>query len=110
MFRFHCSIVFYCMITCAQLYLTLCDPMDCSPPDSPVLEIFWQSGCHFLLQGIFPTQGSNPCLLYLMHWRVCVLSHFSLVQLFVTVWTEAHQAALSMWILRARILEWVAMP
>ena len=19
-------------------------------------------GCHFLLQGIFPTQGSNPCL------------------------------------------------
>ena len=20
--------------------------------------------CHFLLQGIFPTQGSNPCLLY----------------------------------------------
>ena len=22
--------------------------------------------CHFLLQGIFPTQGSNPCLL---HWR-----------------------------------------
>ena len=22
-------------------------------------------GCHALLQGIFPTQGSNPCLL---HW------------------------------------------
>ena len=21
-------------------------------------------GCHFLLQGIFPTQGSNPSLLY----------------------------------------------
>ena len=21
-------------------------------------------GCHFLLQGIFPTQGSNPCFLY----------------------------------------------
>jgi len=20
--------------------------------------------CHFLLQGIFPTQGSNPCLLF----------------------------------------------
>ena len=27
-------------------------------------------GCHFLLQGIFPTQGSNPCrLLRLLHWR-----------------------------------------
>ena len=29
-------------------------------------------GCHGLLQGIFPTQGSNPCLLYyrwiLYHW------------------------------------------
>ena len=24
-------------------------------------------GCHFLLQGIFPTQGLNPCLL---HWQV----------------------------------------
>ena len=26
---------------------------------------YW-SGCHCLLQGIFPTQGSNPCLL---HWQ-----------------------------------------
>ena len=27
-------------------------------------------GCHFLLQGIFPTQGSNPYLLHLclLHW------------------------------------------
>ena len=24
-------------------------------------------GCHALLQGIFPTQGSNSCLLYLLH-------------------------------------------
>ena len=27
-------------------------------------------GCHFLLQGIFWTQGSNPCLLCLLHWQV----------------------------------------
>ena len=27
-------------------------------------------GCHFLLQGIFPTQGSNLCLLHLLHWQV----------------------------------------
>ena len=26
-------------------------------------------GCHVLLQGIFPTQGSNPCLLCLLHWQ-----------------------------------------
>ena len=25
-----------------------------------------RAGCHFLLQGIFSTQGSNPCLL---HWQ-----------------------------------------
>ena len=25
--------------------------------------------CHFLLQGIFPTQGSNPGLLSLLHWQ-----------------------------------------
>ena len=24
---------------------------------------------HFLLQGIFPAQGSNPCLLHLLHWQ-----------------------------------------
>ena len=27
-------------------------------------------GCHFLVQGIFPTQSSNPHLLSLLHWQV----------------------------------------
>ena len=27
-------------------------------------------GCRFLLRGIFPTQGSNPCLLDFLHWWV----------------------------------------
>ena len=26
--------------------------------------------CHALLQGIFPTQGSNSCLLSLLHWQM----------------------------------------
>ena len=26
-------------------------------------------GCHFVLQGIFLTQGSNPHLLSLLHWQ-----------------------------------------
>ena len=26
-------------------------------------------GCHTLLQGIFPNQGSNPRLLCLLHWQ-----------------------------------------
>ena len=30
-------------------------------------------GCHFLLQGILPAQGSNPHLLCLLHCQVCSL-------------------------------------
>ena len=41
--------------------------------------------------------------------HACVLSHFSCVQLFVIVWTVAHQAPLS-GILQARILEWLPFP
>ena len=26
--------------------------------------------CHFLLQGIFPTRGSNVCLMCLLHWQM----------------------------------------
>ena len=42
--------------------------LDCSPPGSSVhLDSPGKNtgaGCHFLLQGIFPTQGLNPGLLY----------------------------------------------
>ena len=76
---------------CAQSCLTLCNPMDRSLPassvhgDSPGKTT--RMGCHALLQGIFPTQGSNPGLL---HCRQ-ILYHLS------------HQV--SPW-----ILEWVAYP
>ena len=42
--------------------------MDYSPPGFSVHRIFQARilDCHFLLQGIFPTQGSNPGLL---HWQ-----------------------------------------
>ena len=42
-----------------------------------------------------------------VRFRVCVLS-LGHVQLFTTPWTVACQAPLSMWVLQARILEWVA--
>ena len=70
---------------------TLCDPMDCSPPgssvhgDSPGKNA--GVGCHAFLQGIFPTQGSNPGL---PHCRQ-ILYYLS------------HQGS-------PRILEWVAYP
>ena len=38
------------------------DPMGCSPPGSPSMEFSRQEhwgGCRCLLQGLFPTQGSN---------------------------------------------------
>ena len=45
--------------------------MDCSLPGSSVHGILPGKntgvGCHFLLQGIFQTQGSNTCLLCLLH-------------------------------------------
>ena len=51
----------------AQSCPTLCHPMDCSPPDSSVHgdspgENTGVSS-HAFFQGIFPTQGLNPCLM-----------------------------------------------
>ena len=64
-----------------------------------------------LLQGIFPTQGSNPGLPYcrlilyqlshkgsprILKWvQFSSIQSLSNVQLFVTPWTAAHQASLS---------------
>ena len=51
----------------AQPCLTLCDPMDCSPPGSSVHGIFQARnsgmGGHFPFQGISSTQGWSPHLL-----------------------------------------------
>ena len=49
-----------------QSYPTLCNPMDCSPPGSSVHEILQARILYALLQGIFPTQESNLCLLHLL--------------------------------------------
>ena len=60
----------FMLCSVAQLYLTLCDPMDCGPPGSSV-KIFQARNirvdCHFLLQGNLLAQGLNLCLLY---WQV----------------------------------------
>ena len=52
------------------------DPLQhhgCRLPGSSVHGIFQARNtgvtCHFLLQGIFPTQGLNLCLLKLLHWQ-----------------------------------------
>ena len=62
--RYHYIPTVLCLV--AQSCLTLCDPIDYSPPgfsvhgDSPGKNT--GGGCHALLQGIFPIQGSNPQL------------------------------------------------
>ena len=55
----------------AQSCQTLCSSMDCSLPGSSVHFPGKNTGvgCHFLLQGIFPTQRSNLYLLCLPHWQ-----------------------------------------
>ena len=90
MFR---SFSVWCAVLClvAQLCPTLCDPMDYSPRgssvhgDSPGKNI--GMGYHALLQGLFPTQGSNPGL---PHCRQII-------------YQLSHQRS-------PRILEWVAYP
>ena len=55
-----------CCAVLAESCPAICNPMDCSLPgfsvhgDSPGMNT--GVGCHALLQGIFPTQGSNPGL------------------------------------------------
>ena len=66
----HSTLMPLCSVS--QACLTLRDSMDCSPRllfpwDSPGKNT--GEGCHFLLQGICPTQGLTPCLLYLLHWQ-----------------------------------------
>ena len=62
----------------AQSCSTLCDPMDYSLPSSSVHGIYPGKDigvfCHFLLQGIMLTQGSNSHLLYLLHYRQILYS------------------------------------
>ena len=59
-----------CACSVAQSCPTLCDPTDCSPPGSSVhgdsASKNTRVGSHFLLKGIFLTQGLNQRL---MHWQ-----------------------------------------
>ena len=88
-----CFLDFAMLYLVAQLCLTLCDPMDCTPPGSSVPAplapqariLEWVAMPSS--RGIFPTQGSNPGLLH-CSWILYCLSHQR----------------------SPRILEWVAHP
>ena len=68
--------VFSCSVVSNSLW-----HFNCSLPVPSVHRIFQarelDQGCHFLLQGIFLTQGSKPCLLCLLHCRQ-ILYHWAI--------------------------------
>ena len=65
--RKNTNIVLVCLLNCLSC-VQLCNPVDYSLPGSSD-HGNTGVGCHFLLQGIFLTQRSNPCLLCLLHWQ-----------------------------------------
>ena len=86
-----CCAVISCSVMQLLCHPTLCNPIDCSPPDSFVHGgspgTCTGVGCHALLQGIYPAQGSNQGCPH-CRWIIYHLSH--------------HE---SLW-----MLEWVACP
>ena len=115
-------------------HVQLCDPIDCSLPGTSIHGIFqarvlewvalsfsrgssqprggtqvstwWGEGRLICSLCQFPWCKCSHC----GHLKLCCAESLSRVRLFVTPWTVAHQAPLSMGILQARILEWIAMP
>ena len=60
---------FSCVCVCSRACTQTCSvpPGSSVHGDSPGKNT--EVGCHFLLQGIFLTQGLNPRLLLLLHWQ-----------------------------------------
>ena len=78
----YCVCVWVCVCVCERVCVyttyesesvshsshpTLCDPRLFCPWNFPGKNT--EVGCRALLQGIFPTQGSSPHLLCLLHWQ-----------------------------------------
>ena len=77
----------------------LCNPMDCSLPGSSLHGILQEKllelGSHSLIQGIFPTQGSNPGLL---HCRQ-ILYYLSYREaLWMSVWRKVAHMFVHIWV------------
>ena len=116
------SVATLCVLSCSVIHETLRTTANICPWDSPGKKT--RVGCHALLQGILPIQGSNPCLSCLLHWQAGSLplvppggpsvsesvSH-SVVSnslrpygLYITPGSSVHG------ILQARVLQWVDIP
>ena len=61
-----------CVLSCSVMSSSLRPPwtvVDQAPLSMKFSRQEYWVCCHFLLQEIFLTQGSNPCLLRLLHWQ-----------------------------------------
>ena len=69
-----------CVCSVTQSCLDLCNPKDRLFCPWHFLGKNTGLGCRFLLQGIFPIQGSNPCFLHLLYWQAdsLPLSHLGI--------------------------------
>ena len=88
----------------------------------PLALLLWMRHVTFLSHCSFSSGNKGHILPYMSYrmglrnrQHICenmlLLSHFSSVQFFMTLWTlVAHQVPVTMGILQARILEWDAMP
>ena len=95
------------LCACAKLLqscLTLCDPLDCSPPGSSVHGILQarilELGGHALLQGIFPTHRLNLWLLGPLHWQVSSLwleTPGKSRVTYITLFSSVAQSCLTLW-------------
>ena len=85
------------LLLLSRFRLTLCNPIDGSPPGSPVPGILQARKLEWVAISV-----SNA-----WKWEVKVKS-LSPVRLLVTQWTGAYQASPSHGIFQARILEWGA--
>ena len=58
-----------CSLSCGQAFVTSWTVAHGGPLFMEFFSKNTAAGYQFLLQRIFPTQGSNPCLSRLLHWR-----------------------------------------
>ena len=77
----------------SRVCLIICDPMDCSLPGSSVHGIFLARVLEW--GAIAFSEGHNNRLLYFFEELSLVPFSCSVVRLFVTPWSGAHQASLS---------------
>ena len=113
-----------------QLYPTLCNPMDCSPPGSSVRGIPQARILEWVAMPSsrdLPNAGIEPCLLCLPHWQAgslspvppgkplwaCLCVHAKLLQSCLTLGNPTDcspQGSSFHGVLQASTPEWVAMP